>query len=516
MLPGLIRAAQLFVATASALVVTLPPAPAAAVPPGPPQPGMLLFADPLAVSGQSFQIRYGSRLGGDPYPGVAYVRNDTQQSYTGVPLAAATDGEGGPVAVGRVPAALVRGSRLYFYAVFEIGTVPPAGAAAPDVAYIINRPVQVPLGTHDFAHPTVPAATVAHAPSSDLGFDLSASRLGPSGFDVTADGRIWVLDEVKDRILVWDPGRSDQFARAVAIPPASDDFAVSPGGTIYVTGREHSDALYALSPTGTVRWHAPINSGGRLQIAPTGVVYVISGDEWMPVTTPQGQPLPLDQQVPLPRCVQPLDSGRLVVTTHSGTQTRVAVLGGAGRTLRGWQITSADRIHPPFVSTATTLGGDVVVPLTVDREKPDGSTLTDLVVLRLGDSGLSANLHFPATWWGDWPTTTLRVGPDGAVYQMQLSYTAGVTVVRYQLPGAHTATSPAPSASVVSPVPTPGVSTDAAAPAGSSPGDGSPSWLLIVAGVAAAAGGAALALWWLWHRHNTHAPPSTMTPAPSG
>jgi hypothetical protein len=178
---GMVRAAEFVLAIASIVLIALPSSPVAAQPPG---PAMVLYAQPLAVAGQTFKVVYLSRTGQSPLPtGVVYVRNNAQTRFTQLALAPDKSSFWSSFALAaQVPASLVRGERLYLYGEFQTvsgkETVPPAGAAGPDVSYVMNAPREVSLGLHTFGDPTAPAATVARAGVDEVGFDESVSRVG--------------------------------------------------------------------------------------------------------------------------------------------------------------------------------------------------------------------------------------------------------------------------------------------------------------------------------------------------
>jgi hypothetical protein len=88
-------------------------------------------------------------------------------------------------------------------------TVPAGGAAAPQRSVPLRDAAEIALGVHVFGRDRAPdAQVVAAAWGSDVGeAGLAGSRelgfVGPSSFDVAADGTVAVLDQVNGRVERW-------------------------------------------------------------------------------------------------------------------------------------------------------------------------------------------------------------------------------------------------------------------------------------------------------------------------
>jgi hypothetical protein len=110
----------------------------------------------------------------------------------------------------------------------------------------------------------------------------------------------------------------------------------------------------------------------------------------------------------------------------------------AGRTLRSWRVISENDLGAQ-VGTPALVGGDPVVVLEVGQETKT-EFLYEYEVLRLARAGGAKPRFALATdtraVWGDTPITGVRVGPDGHLYRMQSSRTAGVSIGRYRLDAA--------------------------------------------------------------------------------
>src|SRR6266550_814448 len=218
----------------------------------------------LLARGQAVTLAYALLPG--TARGTLFVRNESQQSYTRLPLRAGTYCPGDPAdaaamrrdkvcgeaLVAHLPRALVSGSKLLYYAVLHdpvsgrSATVPAEGARRPQRVWIVDRFQRVQLGTHRFGRPSAPDAVVARTGPSGVGLACCADPPGgdgPSSFDVARDGSIWVLDRLKHRLLVWRTGAAPGPPRTVSLPPALSvsDLALGRNGTIYLRAVDTGD-----------------------------------------------------------------------------------------------------------------------------------------------------------------------------------------------------------------------------------------------------------------------------------
>jgi hypothetical protein len=406
--------------------------------------------------------------------GVAvYVRNDLRRDFTRLPLARSPRSG---MWVAQVPAKLVAGTRLSYYAVLRDPasgrpvTVPARGALAPQRVWVVD-PAAVSLGTHRFGRLRAPDAIVARASAAQAGFSCCADPPGgdgPSSFDVAGDGSIWVLDRLSHRLLVWAPGHPAKAARTVRLPRnlSLADFALGRDGTIFARGvdtaelgRGSKEHLYALTPGGRVRWRAPATSGvptAQLQLGPDGGLSSAQacgeacapfggGNTWTALTTASGAPLSQAGRAARTSAFQPLPGGLRLVTslqtrwsTAAGDlepagEVRYALVDRRGRVVRAWSVTSRTRLALGR-SAPALVGGDLVVPLEVSG-RSGSRLLWEDVILRLAGRGAPRSFSVAAdTVLGDVdPFDAVRVGPDGALYQLRTDPRAGVTVARYSL-----------------------------------------------------------------------------------
>ena len=115
----------------------------------------------------------------------------------------------------------------------------------------------------------------------------------------------------------------------------------------------------------------------------------------------------------------------------------------------GWRVTSQTDLGA-LAGTPALVGGDPVVVLEVTQQTK-ARFLYEYEVLRLARAG-GTSVRFAIApegrvVYGDAPMTGLRVGPDGQLYQLRSSRTAGVRIARYSVtpvPHAPPTTAPGP------------------------------------------------------------------------
>ena len=424
--------------------------------------------------------------------------------------------------------ALVRGTL-----VLAAGLALVLGGALQPAAATSSAPSPVALGVHRFGHLRAPDSIVAHADPNEVGFfqppeGQDGVAFGPWSFDVARDGSVWLLDEVKHRLLVWQPGRSGHPARSVRLPQDPlervADFAVAPDHSIYATyvpppgPGPKTLRLAKLSPNGQVLWTAPTTVetfNAQLRIGPDDTLYVSSARDWTPLTTPAGRPLPVADQQRRTSLQQPLPGGlRLAATFPSARERRFTLSNQDGRTVRGWRVTSETDLGAQG-ATSALVGGDPVVVVEVSNETKT-EFLYEYEVLRLARTG-GTSVRFAIApdarvVWGDTPITGVRIGPDGQLYQLRTSRTSGVDIARYALdPIQHTppttAPAPKPPTPTGPPVDNGGMTAPPATVAVAQPAVPAASrsaaspWLPWVAGVAASAV-AGLVMWLVYRRRH--------------
>jgi hypothetical protein len=183
-------------------------APRAGVEPGSsaPPPGLLRPGEQVTLSAHAYT------LSGRLPVGAAYVRRGTHEAFTR--LALRFSGSGTTV---RVPARFLKGAVFEDYVVIrdpaggKPATLPARGSAAPYRSWIVPQPVTIALGTHVFGKLRKPQAIVARASvgsgPGQVGFDHEPEfNAGPTSFDVSRNGTVWVADTWNKRLLAYAPG----------------------------------------------------------------------------------------------------------------------------------------------------------------------------------------------------------------------------------------------------------------------------------------------------------------------
>jgi hypothetical protein len=422
----------------------------------------------LALSGDRMAVSYAVDTPGVASPtGALFVRNDTMASFERIPLALKRG-----VLRAVVPARLIRPQKLSYYAVVrdpETGrstSIPRAGARAPDVVLVLEKPVVVTLGAHRFGHPHAPGVVVARAGAGEVGWRLprpgeEGTPFGPQTFVVSADRSIWLADGINARLLVWRAGRPGTIARTVPLPlyQAESDVALGQTDTYYVLRGlpppKPRTVLERVSTSGRI-WRSELAGifsdrdgdlalNTALRIGPDARLYAVSGRPgstggergWRAVATAHGRRMPVAAQRlgdfwPF----QPLSGGlRLLGTVYSPRvdvsprEARFALVDRRGRVLRSWRVLSRTDINFNH-STPDLVGGDPVVVLDVTAGAGQGFKW-EYLVLRLGPRGPSASLTLSHALFGDQLLADVKIGPDGRLYQLETSPTKGIAVRRY-------------------------------------------------------------------------------------
>lgn len=429
----------------------------------------------LALPGDRIAVSYAVDTPGVAAPtGALFVRNDTMASFERVPLALKRG-----VLQAVVPARLIRPQKLSYYAVVRdpdtgrSASIPRAGARAPEVVLVPEKPVVVRLGAHRFGRPHVPGVLVARAAARDVGWRLprpgeEGTPFGPQTFVVSPDRSVWLADGINARLLVWRAGHPGTVARTVPLPlyQAESDVALGPADTYYVLRGlpppKPRTVLERVSTSGRI-WQSELagifsdqngdlSLNTALRIGPDARLYAVSGRPastggergWRPVATANGRRMSVAAQRlgdfwPF----QPLAGGlRLLATVYSPRvnvsprEARFALVDRRGRVVRSWRVLSRTDINFNH-ATPDLVGGDPVVVLDVTSGTGQGFKW-EYLVLRLGPRGTSARLTLSHAFFGDQLLADVKIGPDGRLYQLESSPTTGVAVRRYSLAPAGT------------------------------------------------------------------------------
>jgi hypothetical protein len=316
--------------------------------------------------------------------------------------------------------------------------------------------VSVPLGTHQFGHLQSPSGVVAQAGPNEVGFKEGGTGCGcmdgpagPVSFDVARNGSIWLLDVLNHRLLVWQPGKPAHPARTIHLGSKLDvrDFALGRDGTIYLNAvyaeppaGDSGANLWALSPSGQLRWRAKAKLGNALRVGPNGVLYSVGGARndgaWTPLTTSAGRPLALAAQRRQTRRFEPLAGGMHLIATQLGVhEVHFALVDRDGKIVRAWRVTGRTQMTlAPSALTPRLVGGELVVPLDVSGQS---GRLAEHMILGLGRSGASRRFSLDGNavccYDGTGASTPLRVASDGRLYQLRTDPKTGASVARYSL-----------------------------------------------------------------------------------
>jgi hypothetical protein len=310
--------------------------------------------------------------------------------------------------------------------------VAPGAAAKPQALVTVN------LGVHRFGHTRPPGAIVARAAADQVGWQLEGDNSGPETFLVGTDRSIWLHDEVNHRLLVWQAGHPNGVARTVTLPFVNaEDVALGPANTLYfdrAVPELKEFHLYRMSvATGKVLWDSKLataagNGNTSLRVGADGRLYaLLPRMRWMPVATRAGLPLSVAAQE---RGItyQPVAGGRrLVSRVVSPHELRVSV--GS----RTWRIVSKTAINFTGYYTPDLVGGDPMIVLDVTAGTPGRNWKWEYEVLRLKPNGARIEFSLRRAVFGDNLLADVRIGPDGALYQLASSPETGVEIYRYSL-----------------------------------------------------------------------------------
>jgi hypothetical protein len=314
-------------------------------------------------------------------------------------------------------------------------TVPAGGAAAPQRSVPLRDATEVTLGAHAFGRDRAPDEQVVAAGwGSEVGeAGLVGSRelgfVGPSSFDVAADGSVVLLDQVNARVQRWS--RVGVKVTALEVSGGLADFALEAGGAMDVleppSRVSPAPFLRSFRGDGTLLWAQRLSdrTWAKLAVGQAGpVVQQQPSEQWLPVAE-HGAALGRGEQAGRGRPGQPFADGREVVVERVGSaELRLAELLGHA-VVRSWRITSATPLGE--VQLAEPLGDRLVVvakAYTEDR--------SEYVVLVLGRSRVLNSFDVESLEWAESaPLARFRLA-GASLYRLG-STTAGLFVDRFDL-----------------------------------------------------------------------------------
>lgn len=425
----------------------------------------------LVARGDRVQLVYDADV--KSATGAVYVRNDVRRKFVRVALA--PERGHGTTFKARVPARLIRGHKLLYYAVLRNrkthrkARVPARGVSS---ALILPHPEVVDLGTHRFGETRSPDAVVARARADQVGWQQPppghGPSFGPQSFAVGADKSIWLHDSLNDRMLVWNASDPDTIVRTVPLPErtADNDVALGPAGSLYVTtgeghGLDYHMLINRLSSTGQPMWRArlagdffgdgqafTIGANSSLRTGPEGTLHVLAGMfglpggefGWMPIARPNGRSMSRREQIRGTHWpYQPIgQKQRLVTEVYTAVpdsaphEVRLAVVDRKGNVVHAWRLLSRTDINlhdtPDVVRGAPTL--------VLDATEGEGTSFKwEYVVLRLVPDGSPMSFSVPHLVFGDnlLPDLRMTSSLEGGLYQLSSNPRFGIEILRYSL-----------------------------------------------------------------------------------
>jgi len=406
----------------------------------------------LRVPGEAASLRFNvfcpapgaDGFDGEPCDasGDVFVRAGTAGAFLKIPLRRTDD-----VADGRyvtdVPADLAASPEGFsYYAVLRNEatgaslTVPSAGAAAPQLSLPLEHAVVVDLGAHRFGSTRHADARVVAAPWGSapgrvgLLHGPTFGPIGPSAFDVAANGDVAVLDQVNGRVERWHAGRHAADT-TVDVSGGIADMALEADGTIDVlepTGEaSRTPELRSFAPSGALRSETPISdrTWSQLREGPQGPeVQQEPSEQWL-LAARGRRLLSRTAQAAGGHPGRTLPNGRELVVFRVGTsEARIAEIAGA-RVRRAWRLVSTTPLGE--VQLAEPLGNRVVVVI-----RPYTDTQDEFLVLVLGARGVERSFSVDSADWAETaPLARFRLA-GSSLYQLG-SAPSGMHVDRFDL-----------------------------------------------------------------------------------
>jgi hypothetical protein len=375
--------------------------------------------------------------------GDVFIRAGTTGPFRKLPLRRTDDVADGRY-VADVPADLAASPEGFsYYAVLRNEatgaslTVPSAGATAPQLSLPLEHAVVVDLGAHSFGSTRGADARVVETPWGStpgrvgLLHGPTFGPIGPSAFDVAANGDVVVLDQVNGRVERWhvDGHVADM---PVDVTGGIADMALEADGTMDVLeptgdGDSRTPELRSFSPSGALRSKTPIadRTWSQLREGPLGPeVQQEPSEQWLPATHGR-RSLSRMAQASGGHPGRTLPNGKELVVFRAGTsEARIAEVAGT-QVRRAWRIVSRTPLGE--VQLAEPLGNRVVVVI-----RPYTGTQDEFLVLVLVDRGVERSFSVDSADWAETaPLARFRLA-GSSLYQLG-STPSGMHVDRFDL-----------------------------------------------------------------------------------
>jgi hypothetical protein len=399
----------------------------------------------LTLSGEPVTLRYAivcpaagdAPFGDSPCDagGDVYIRAGSSGSFTRLALRRTDDSLNGRYVVDVPPAIAGSPDGFTYYAVLRnkatgaFMTLPAGGAEAPQRSLPLGRPVTIDLGSHPFGSTRAADFRVVDAPwgravgQAGLVAPPGGLPIGPSSFDVTADGTVVMLDGVNFRLERWSRGRVS--AVSADLDGGVDDLAVASDGSAYVLdGRGRPPLLRHLGRDGRLIAAEPVaeRTWSQLRVGPDGpVVQQAPSEQWLRATPGLGRAAKERSG----RSGRPLADGSEIVVLRTGIgELRLARV-AAGRVRAAWRILSDTPLGE--VQLAQPTGNRLVVVVKTYTDSAD-----EFVVLILDGHGATRQFSVPSSQWAASAALARFRLVGSSLYQLG-STAVGAFVDRYDL-----------------------------------------------------------------------------------
>jgi hypothetical protein len=401
----------------------------------------VLHTPPLLVEpGEAVRLRYDAVCAADsqgapcPVEGNVFLRSGPDGPFERVPL---TSGDESTLTA-TLPPRFGEDASISYYAVIEDGlgrdrtTIPEAGSAAPQRAWITPAVTAVELGGHVFGRTREPDGRLVHGPwgSESGAFGLIAgrgSRIGPSSFDVAPDGTLVVLDQVNRRLVFARRGGDARYA-PIRFGKTEGDLAVDGQGNVFVLEHGASPEFHGYTPTGVPAGEVTVSSRGAdmVRAGDRGVFVHGYPDAWVPVSE-EGDLLDPGRQAEGARSGLRAGGGVEVVVHGSHGEAMFALVRD-DRVLKSWRVSSASSLGE--IQLAEPFGDGLLVVLRVWTEAQ-----AEFVALVLSRTGLAQSFSMAAGEWAESaPLSRFRL--DGSTLYQLRSAPDGFEIVTFDLGGA--------------------------------------------------------------------------------
>jgi hypothetical protein len=258
--------------------------------------------------------------------------------------------------------------------------------------------------------------------------------VGPPSFDVTPDGRIYLLDPLQRRLAVFSSGR---LVRQIALRSGVQaDVSVASDGTAYVAYRSgRTVACRAIDPSGRTGLERVVGEGILSQIRTAGsraFVSLLPLDAWTPVSLGKHRDtlgIGGSRAVTVGR---PLGSGAQLLRVATEEHIRLGTVVD-GRVSGAIELRSAQNLGELALAEPDGAGGYWAI-VHVWRDAP--APADQYQAIHVGSAGrLIRTVALSNRTFADAPPLSrFRLGPDGRLYQLMTS-PVGLRIVRYSLGG---------------------------------------------------------------------------------